>query len=115
MQQAEAPPNWRFGQIRGGVLADDPGLGKTVTMIALILRTVGTRPTLPSEFWDSGAIAGAACDVFATEPLPQSSPLWECENLLMTAHNADLTEDCTQSDAPTPNACVHGPCATPLT
>ena len=41
----------------------------------------------------TGQIAGAACDVFATEPLPESSPLWECDNLLMTAHNADLTED----------------------
>lgn len=40
-----------------------------------------------------GTIAGAACDVFATEPLPADSPLWECDNLLMTAHNADLTED----------------------
>ena len=28
-----------------------------------------------------------------TEPLPAESPLWECENLLMTCHNADLTED----------------------
>ena len=41
----------------------------------------------------SGQIAGAACDVFATEPLPEDSPLWECENLLITAHNADLTYD----------------------
>ena len=41
----------------------------------------------------SGQIAGAACDVFATEPLPEDSPLWECENLLITSHNADLTID----------------------
>lgn len=39
------------------------------------------------------SIAGAACDVFEVEPLPQNSPLWECDNLLLTAHNADLTED----------------------
>ena len=31
--------------------------------------------------------------VFATEPLPEDSPLWECENCLITAHNADLTDD----------------------
>eukprot|EP00966_Prymnesium_polylepis_P214955 4978459-Prymnesium_polylepis.1 len=36
MLAAEAPPNWRFGELRGGILGDDPGLGKTVTMLALI-------------------------------------------------------------------------------
>ena len=39
------------------------------------------------------AIAGAALDVFKVEPLPASSPLWACENLLLTSHNADYTED----------------------
>jgi len=39
------------------------------------------------------AIAGAALDVFAVEPLPADSPLWDCNNLLMSPHNADLTED----------------------
>ena len=37
MIAAEAPPHWEFGQLRGGILADDPGLGKTVTMLALIV------------------------------------------------------------------------------
>jgi hypothetical protein len=41
----------------------------------------------------SGAIAGAALDVFQKEPLDPSSPLWDCDNLLVTAHNADYTED----------------------
>ena len=27
------------------------------------------------------------------EPLPQSSPLWSSERLLLTAHNADFTDD----------------------
>lgn len=39
----------------------------------------------------SKVIAGAACDVFKTEPLPQESALWECDNLILTAHNADNT------------------------
>ena len=42
---------------------------------------------------NSGSIAGAALDVFKVEPLPQESPLWNCKNLLFTAHNADFTED----------------------
>ena len=40
-----------------------------------------------------GKLAGATCDFFTTEPLPVESPLWTCEHLLLTAHNADLTED----------------------
>ncbi len=34
----------------------------------------------------SGRIAGAALDVFATEPLPGDSPLWDMENVLITQH-----------------------------
>lgn len=37
-------------------------------------------------------IRGAALDVFETEPLPASSPLWDLENLLITPHTAGMTE-----------------------
>ena len=37
-------------------------------------------------------IGGAALDVFAQEPLPPDSPLWNLENLLITPHTAALTE-----------------------
>ena len=53
MHNAESPPDWEFGQMRGGVLADDPGLGKTVTMLALLAATVGVPPAMPKVFWDS--------------------------------------------------------------
>lgn len=33
-----------------------------------------------------GHIAGAALDVFSTEPLPAESPLWDMENVLISAH-----------------------------
>lgn len=41
----------------------------------------------------AGTLKGAVLDVFATEPLPAASPLWDLENVLLTAHNADYTED----------------------
>jgi phosphoglycerate dehydrogenase-like enzyme len=37
---------------------------------------------------DEGEIAGAALDVFEEEPLPSDHPLWERENVIMTAHMA---------------------------
>ncbi len=54
---------------RGGVLDEE----------ALISALKGRR------------IAGAALDVFETEPLPEESQLWEMENVIITPHNAGLT------------------------
>jgi phosphoglycerate dehydrogenase-like enzyme len=34
----------------------------------------------------SGALHGAGLDVFHTEPLPETSPLWELENVVMSPH-----------------------------
>jgi len=41
----------------------------------------------------SRQIYGAAVDVFHIEPLPQSSPLWDLDNILISSHNADYTDD----------------------
>ena len=38
-----------------------------------------------------GWIAGAGLDVFETEPLPEDSPLWELENIIITSHYAGVT------------------------
>ena len=38
-------------------------------------------------------IAGAALDVFETEPLPPDNPLWSLENVLISPHCPDRTSD----------------------
>jgi len=35
---------------------------------------------------------GAVLDVFSTEPLPPDSPLWSCENLILTPHNSFVSD-----------------------
>jgi D-3-phosphoglycerate dehydrogenase / 2-oxoglutarate reductase len=42
---------------------------------------------------ESGGIAGAALDVYATEPLPADSPLLRCERLVLTPHLAGAASD----------------------
>ncbi len=39
-----------------------------------------------AEALNDGRIAGAALDVFASEPLPPEHPLWDTKNLLITPH-----------------------------
>ncbi|HEX9163659.1 MAG TPA: D-2-hydroxyacid dehydrogenase [Thermoanaerobaculia bacterium] len=38
-------------------------------------------------------IRGAALDVFETEPLPPDHPLWTLDNVLISPHSADHTDD----------------------
>jgi D-2-hydroxyacid dehydrogenase (NADP+) len=42
---------------------------------------------------DTGLIAGAALDVFETEPLPPASPLWEMDEVIVTPHASAAVHD----------------------
>lgn len=40
---------------------------------------------------EEGWIGGAGLDVFEQEPLPEDSPFWGLENLIITSHYSGLT------------------------
>lgn len=44
------------------------------------------------SFLERGHFRGVALDVFETEPLPEDSPLWDFENLLITPHSSFLSD-----------------------
>ncbi len=68
-----------FGRMREGAIFVNVGRGAVVEEAAL----VGALK--------SGRLRGAALDVFATEPLPVASPLWELPNVLISPHTAALS------------------------
>ena len=41
----------------------------------------------------SGHIAGAGLDVMSVEPLPEDSPLWDMDNVILTPHSAAVSPD----------------------
>jgi phosphoglycerate dehydrogenase-like enzyme len=61
-----------------------------------VIMNVGRGPVIDEQALigalQSGAIRGAALDVFDTEPLPQDHPFWKMSNVLLSPHTADRVE-----------------------
>ncbi len=71
----------RLALVKPGAYFYNLGRGPTVDERALV------------EALESGRLGGAYLDVFATEPLPSSSPLWSTRNCWLTPHTAGGRSD----------------------
>jgi len=70
-----------FAHMKPSAYFINVGRGETVDEQALI------------EALNRGRIAGAGLDVFATEPLPGESPLWDLPNVFVSPHIGGLFEE----------------------
>ena len=66
--------------------ADEFGLMKDSSYLINIGRGGTVNEADLIHALEEGQIAGAGLDVFEEEPLPGDSPLWEMENVIVTAH-----------------------------
>ena len=66
----------RFAAFKKGARFINVGRGELVSEPALIAAL------------QSGHLSGAGLDVFATEPLPDDSPLWDFDNVIITPHSS---------------------------
>lgn len=68
-----------FAAMKPGAMIYNVGRGPVIDTAALVAAL------------ESGHLGGAGLDVTDPEPLPEDSPLWEMENVLITAHTSGAT------------------------
>jgi len=68
-----------FSAMKPGAIFINIGRGQTIDEHALVTAL------------QSGHLAGAGLDVFEVEPLPENSPLWDMDNVIITPHYAGTT------------------------
>ncbi|MCY3990944.1 MAG: D-2-hydroxyacid dehydrogenase [Caldilineaceae bacterium] len=72
----------------GLIGAEEIGKMKSSAYLINISRGVVVKLDALVAALESGGIAGAALDVYETEPLPAEHPLWKMENVILTPHVA---------------------------
>lgn len=70
-----------FEAIKEGAYFVNIGRGSVVDEAALV------------EALQGGHLSGAALDVFETEPLPEESPLWGIEDVIISPHSTDMVPE----------------------
>jgi phosphoglycerate dehydrogenase-like enzyme len=70
-----------MASIKPGAYFANVGRGRVVKVAALV------------EALQSGHLSGAALDVFEVEPLPEESPLWGMDNVIISAHTTDVVPE----------------------
>lgn len=70
-----------FAAMRRSAIVSNVGRGPVIDEAAMV-RALQTEQ-----------IAGAALDVYEEEPLPPNHPLWDMENVLLSPHCTDRTDD----------------------
>ena len=70
----------RLSRIKPGAVFVNVARGKVADQQALVAAL------------QSGRLFGAVLDVFEEEPLPQNSPLWDMEQVILTPHNSFVGE-----------------------
>lgn len=73
---------------RGALSAERLALLPPYAWIVNVGRGSSVDETALNEALREGRVGGAALDVFDTEPLPETSPLWDAPNLILSPHAA---------------------------
>lgn len=69
------------------------GLLKQGAVIAIVSRGNIVDEDALAEALQDGKLRGAGIDAFAQEPLPQESPFWDLDNVIISPHNAGFTQE----------------------
>ena len=95
----EAVGDARFVALAVPLTDDTEGLMSTAEFAAMrddaYLLNVARGPVVDQaalvDALDAGELAGAGLDVFETEPLPEDSPLWDFEEVIISPHRGSAT------------------------